>query len=139
MPRTTILAVGALFLFATMAFGYWLNVGDDDKEVVAWLVVCTVGTLIMAGFLLRFVPASEDEFEGNAPARRGLVLAFVAVITLLGFWTGLPIVLGIPALVLGAEGRARADAHGQGAEATAALVLAGFAIIAAAVALVSGA
>ena len=138
-PRTTILAAGAVLLFITMAFGYWLNVGDDDQEVVAWLVVCAVGTLIMAGLLLRFVPATEDEFEGNAPARRGLVLGFVAVLTLLFFWTGLPIVLGVPSVVLGAEGQARAESYGQGPEATAAVVLGGFAVVAAAVLLVAGA
>lgn len=138
-PRTTILIVGAVILFVSMAFGYWLNVGDDDKEVVAWLVVCAVGTLIMAGLLLRFVPATESEADGNAPARRALVLGAVALITCVAFWTGLPIVIGIPALVLAAEGRARAGTHEHGAEATAGAVLGGFAVLATVVVLIAGA
>ena len=138
-PRTTILAIGAAVLVISTAFGYWLNVGDDDKEVVAWIIVCAVGTLIMAGLLLRFVPDTEAEADGNAPARRALVLGIVALVTCVFFWTGLPIVIGIPALVLAAEGRARAGTYDGGAEATAGAVLGGFAALATIVLLVTGA
>jgi hypothetical protein len=138
-PRTTIAAATAALLVISLAFGYWLNVGNDDKEVVAWIIVSILGSLIAAALLLRFVPATEAEADGNAPARRALVLGALAVITLVFFWTGLPIVVGVPALVLAAEGRARAGAYGQGAEATAGAVLGGFAVLAAVVALVSGA
>ena len=138
-PRTTILAVTAVVLAVSSAFGYWLNVGDDDKEVVAWIVVVIVASLILAGLLLRFVPATESEADGNAPARRALVLGAVAIVTCLFFWTTLPIVLGVPALVLAAEGRARAETYGGGAEATAGAVLGGFAALATVVMLVAGA
>jgi hypothetical protein len=138
-PRRTILIVGAVLLWVSMAFGYWLNVGDDDKEVVAWLVVCAVGTLIMAFLLLRFVPDTEAEADDNPPARRALVLGIVALVTCIVFWTGLPIVIGIPALVLAAEGRARAGTYDGGAEATAGAVLGGFAALATIVLLVTGA
>jgi hypothetical protein len=137
-PRTTILAVTVVLLFASMAFGYWLNT-DEDQQVVAWLVVCTVGSLIAAYLLLRFVPDTESEMDGNAPARRSLVLGVVAALTFVVFWTGLPIVLGVPAVVLGAEGRARAATHDGGAEATAGMLFGGLAILAAVALLVSGA
>jgi hypothetical protein len=138
-PRTTIAAATAALLAISLSFGYWLNVGNDDKEVVAWIVVTIVGSLIAAALLLRFVPATEAETDGNAPARRALVLGALALVTCVVFWTGAPIVLGVPALVLAAEGRARAGVHGQAAEATAAALLAGFAVIATVVALVAGA
>ena len=138
-PRTTILAIGIAILAISSAFGYWLNVGDDDTEVVAWIVVCNVASVIMAALLLRFVPATESEADGNAPARRALVLGAAALITCLFFWTTLPIVIGIPALVLAAEGRARSATYGGEAEATAGAVLAGFAVLATVVALVAGA
>ena len=138
-PRTTILAVGIVLIVVSTAFGYWLNVGDDDKEVVAWIVVCIVDSLILAALLLRFVPATESETDGNAPARRALVLGVAALITVVVFWTALPIVLGIPALVLGAEGRARAATQGHLGEATAGMVLGGFAVVATVVLLVTGA
>ena len=139
-PRTTILAVTAAILVVSTALGYWLLVGnDDDKEYVGWIIVSVVGTLIAAGLLLRFVPATEAEPDGNAPARRALVLGAVAFVTLVVFWTGLPIIVGIPALVLAAEGRARAATYGQGGEATAGAVLGGFAALAATVVLIVGA
>src|SRR3954447_23647823 len=121
-PRTTILAVTAAILIISTACGYWLVAGGDD-EIVGWIIVSIIGTLIAAGMLLRFVPATEAETDGNAPARRALVLGAVAFVTLAVFWTGLPIVLGIPALVLAAEGRARAETYGQGPEATAGALL----------------
>ncbi|HYZ29373.1 MAG TPA: hypothetical protein VE570_09985 [Thermoleophilaceae bacterium] len=139
VPRTTLAAVTAALLTIALAFGYWLNVGHDDKEVVAWIVVSIVGSVIAAALLLRFVPATESEADGNAPARRALVLGAVALVALVVFWTGLPIILGLPALVLAAEGRARSGTYGQGAEATAGALLGGFAALAAVVLLVAGA
>jgi hypothetical protein len=137
-PRTTILAVTAAILTISTACGYWLVASGSD-EIVGWIIVSIVGTLIAAALLLRFVPATEAEMDGNAPARRALVLGALALITLVVFWTGLPIVLGIPALVLAAEGRARAATHGQGGEATAGAVLGGFGALVSAVLLIAAA
>jgi hypothetical protein len=139
-PRTTILAVTAAILIISTALGYWVLVGNgDDKEYVGWVIVSVVGTLIAAALLLRFVPATEAETDGNAPARRALVLGALALVSCVVFWTGLPIVLGIPAMVLAAEGRARAATYGQGGEATAGAVLGGFAALVAVVVLIAGA
>jgi hypothetical protein len=135
-PRTTILAVTAAILIISTACGYWLVAGGDD-QIVGWIIVSVVGTLIAAGLLLRFVPDTEAETDGNAPARRALVLGAVAFVTCAVFWTGLPIVVGIPALVLAAEGRARAETYGQAGEATAGAVLGGVAALAATVLLIT--
>ena len=138
--RTTILAVTAAINTIALAFGYWILVDEgDDKEYLAWVVVSIVGALILAALLLRFVPATEAESDGNAPARRALVLGVVALVTCVVFWTELPIIIGVPALVLAAEGRARSGTYGQEGEATAGAVLGGFAAIAAIVLLITGA
>jgi hypothetical protein len=138
--RTTILGVSVAINTIALAFGYWILVDEgDDKEYVAWVIVSVVGALILAALLLRFVPATEAETDGNAPARRALVLGVLALVTVAVFWTGLPIVIGVPALVLAAEGRARSATQGQAAEATAGAVLAGFAVLAEIVLLVTGA
>jgi hypothetical protein len=134
--RTTILVVTAAIDIVALACGYWLVAGGDD-EIVGWIIVSVVGTVIAAALLLRFVPATESEADGNAPARRGLVLAVVALVTCLVFWTGLPIVIGISALVLAAEGRARAATQDHGSEATAAAVIAAFAALATTILLVT--
>jgi hypothetical protein len=134
-PRTTITAIGAAILVISLACGYWLTT-NDDNEYVGWIIVSALGSLILAALMLRFVPATESDTDGNAPARRALVLGAAALVTGLVFWTGLPIVLGIPALVLAAEGRARAGTYGHGGEATAGAVLGAFALIATVILLV---
>jgi hypothetical protein len=137
-PRTTLAAVTAAIITIALAFGYWINSGDSDKDYRGWIIVSVIASLIAAALLLRFVPATESETDGNAPARRGLVLGVLAFVTLAVFWTGLPIAIGVPALVLAAEGRARSGTYGQAGEATAAALLAGFAILASVVVLVAG-
>ena|SRR5215213_5675724 len=65
------------------------------------------------------------------PRDAGSVLGILSVITLVVIWTGLPFVFGVPALVLAAEGQARAPQQGHGGEATGAAALAGLAMVAA--------
>ena len=136
-PRETILVATAAILIISTACGYWLVAGGSN-EYLGWVIVSVVGTLIAAALLLRFVPATEADTDGNAPARRSLVLGVIALVTIAVFWTGLPIVVGIPALVLGAEGRARAGTYGHGGEATAGALLGAVAALAAAVILITG-
>jgi hypothetical protein len=128
-PRTWLTAATGITIAVALSFGYWLTT-SDDADVGAWLIVSAAGTLIAGVLLLRFVPATESVQDGNAPARRALILGILSFVTILGFWTGLPIVLGVPALVLAAEGRFRAGSQGRGGEATAATVLAILGIVA---------
>jgi hypothetical protein len=135
-PRTTLAVATAVLIFVALLFGY---VVGGDADVRGWLIVSGIASAIAAALLLRFVPATEsDSGPDNKPARRGLVLGILSVITFPAFWTGLPFVLGVPGLVLAAEGRARAPQQGRGGEATAAAILAGVAIVAAFVACVVG-
>ena len=135
--RTTITVVGAVIIWVSLACGYWLTAGGDN-DYRGWVITSVISTLILVAMMFRFVPATESETENNAPARRALVLGIVAFLTTAVFWTGLPIALGIPALVLSAEGRARSATQGHGGEATAGAVLAAFAVVASVVVLVAG-
>src|SRR3954453_16610648 len=129
-PRTSILAITSTVLVVVLAFGYWILVDKGDKkEYVGWIIVSVLGILVLSYLLLKFVPDTEAETDGNAPARRALVLGAVAFVGTAVFWTGVPIVIGVPALVLAAEGRARSGTYGQAGEATAGAVLAGFGIL----------
>jgi hypothetical protein len=140
--RTTLAALTAVLIFVSLLFAYVLDVTNNesgDADVRGWLIVSVIASLIAAALLLRFVPATEAEAsDENKPARRGLVLAVVALVTVVGFWTGLPFALGVPALVLAAEGRARSAQQGHAGEATAAALIAAFAILASVVLSVTG-
>src|SRR5881392_618031 len=107
VSRPVLAGATALLITVSLAFGYWINSGDSDKDYRGWVIVSVIASLIAAAMLLRFVPATESEADGNAPARRALVVGAVSFVALAVFWTGLPIALGVPALVLAAEGRAR--------------------------------
>src|SRR3954451_6735942 len=98
MSRTTLLVIVVIAIAFSLAFGYW--VGQDDADVVGWLIATAGGALVATGLLLRFVPATAAEFDGTAPARRGRVLGLVALATLMVFGLGLPIAIGVPAVVL---------------------------------------
>jgi hypothetical protein len=115
------------------------NNEEGDADVVGWLIVSAVASVIAAVLLMRFVPASEADAGGdNQPARRGLMLGVLSVIAIAVFWTGLPFALGVPALALAATGQARAPEQGHGGQATAAAILAALAIVVAVVLCVVG-
>jgi hypothetical protein len=120
-------------IFVVLLFAYVLDVTNNeegDADVVGWLIVSAVASLIAALLLMRFVPASEaGPSDDNKPARRALILGVLSLITVAVFWTGLPFALGVPALALAATGQARATQEGHGGQATAAAVLAALAIV----------
>jgi hypothetical protein len=142
IDRRALAAATAVLIFVALLFAYVLDVTNNeggDADVVGWLIVSVVSSLIAALLLLRFVPASEADPDGsNKPARRGLVLGVLSVITFGVFWTGLPFALAVPGLVLAATGRARAPEEGHGGQATAATVLALVAIVAALIVCITG-
>lgn len=142
LSRRTLTAATAGLIYVALLFAYVLDVTNNEDgagDVVGWLIVGTVASVIAAVLLVRVVPASESSTDGsNKPARQALILAVLSVITFVVFWTGLPFALGVPALALASTGRARAPEEGRGGEATAAIVLAVLAIIAALVLCVAG-
>jgi hypothetical protein len=142
LSRRTLAAATAALIFVALLFAYVLDVTNNEAgkgDVRGWLIVSTVGSVIAAVLLVRFVTASEAIRDGsNKPARQALILAILSVITFVVFWTGLPFALGVPALALASTGRERAPQEGRGGEATAAIVLAVVAIVAALALCVAG-
>jgi hypothetical protein len=118
-----------VLIFVALLFGYVLDVTnneDSEGDVVGWLIVSAVASVIAAALLMRFVPATEADPGGdNKPARRALILGALSLITVAVFWTGLPFALGVPALALAATGNARASQEGHGGQA----ILAALAIV----------
>jgi len=138
--RQTLAVATAVLIFAALAFAYVVGVSDDEEgDVVGWLIVSALASLIAAALLLRFVPASESDPDGdNKPARHALILGVLSLVTIVVFWTGLPFALGVPALALAATGRDRAPQQRHGGQATAAAVLAALAILLSIVVCITG-
>jgi hypothetical protein len=140
--RSTLAAATAALIFVALLFAYCLDVtgnDDSDADVVGWLIVSVIASVIAAVLLMRLVPATESDSGGdNKPARRALVLGILSVITVAVFWTGLSFALAVPALALAATGQARAPQEGHGSKATAAAVLAVVALVLSLAASVAG-
>lgn len=104
------LLVGAAALIIVgLAFAYLDIAGnDDDADVSGFVIVTVVAIAISAFLLLWLVPREEDQAGAHRAARTSVILGVLAILTLVGFWTALPFVLGVPALYLGAVGQARA-------------------------------
>ena len=133
--RRTLTVVGVVLILAALAFAYLLDVGGSESgfeaDPLGWLIVSAIASLILAALMLRLVPRTEEDPDtGNKPARIGLVLSIVSLVAGVVFWTGLPFAIGLPALVLGAEGVGRAGTQGRRPEATAAMFISAFAIVA---------
>jgi len=105
-----LLAGAAALIVIGLAFAYLLDVGDNDDgaDVAGFVIVAVVAIAISAFLTLWLVPREEDQAGAHRPARTSLILGILAFLTLIGFWTGLPFALGVPALYLGAVGQARA-------------------------------
>jgi hypothetical protein len=122
IPRLALAAGTAVLIFVALFFAYVLDVTHNGSgDVGGWLFVSVVASLIAAALILRYVPNAESDSDlDNKPARRALLLSILALVAFPAFWLGLPFVLGVPALLLAAEGQARAADEGRGAESTAA-------------------
>ena len=79
--RQTLAVATAVLIFAALAFAYVVGVSDDEEgDVVGWLIVSALASLIAAALLLRFVPASESDPDGdNKPARHALILGVLSL------------------------------------------------------------
>ena len=90
-PLVALIAIGAL---AVANF-----VGDGENGGAGPFAVTAVIAVGLAAFLFgRVIPGAR---ESERPGRMALVMAVLAVLTLVVFWSGLPQVLAPAAIVLG--------------------------------------
>jgi hypothetical protein len=118
-------AVCALLLLIGMPIGY-LSGDPSTGDVIGLIVLSAVSLALMAFLLIRFIPRERIAAPGRAP-RTALILGILAVVTGVGFWTGIPFALGAAAIALGLSLRERTPADGR---ATAAVVLGAVAVVA---------
>jgi cation transport ATPase len=92
------LAAGLALLITTVALGFANFGGGGDNGGVGPYAVCLGASAILAAVLFgRVLPNIAD------PARAGWIMAALALVTCVVFWTGLPFVLGMGAVYSGAR------------------------------------
>ena len=129
-----IAGAATLLLLIGMPIG-WLGSNTSTGDAIGFVVATAISLVLMAAIFLRLVP--RERAAGRA-ARTSLIMAIVAVVLTVVFWTGLPFPLAAGAVALGLSGRAaKPDAAGRG-KATIAIVLGGLVLLVAFVGLLSG-
>lgn len=107
LSRQHVLAAGlaaAVLTAVALAAGNFVTEGENGGA--GPYAITLVASLAVAAALFGWmIPRSER------PARAGLVVAMLGLLSLPAFWTGLPYVLGPAAIVLGLLGRERADSR----------------------------
>ena len=135
--RDRLIALGAVVLLLSGMIPAWF--AGEDEETWGFVLFMVLSLVLLGLLMLRLLPQQRAaRGPGNPPARAGLIVGVVALVTIIGFWTGLPVVLGAGAIALGLTARDRAPTDGQAGEATAAIVLGALGAALGFVALVSG-
>lgn len=122
---------GALALSAYSTFVGETKEQQTDSYWIVALVVAAITAAVFTWVVGRSMSKTDQE---NSPAITGLVASILGVVTVAAFWSGLPVVLGFAGVLLGYEGRSRAEQGARrGGMALAALIV-GIVAIAAGVA-----
>jgi hypothetical protein len=129
-----IAGIATLLLLIGMPIG-WLGSDTSTGDVIGFIVFIAISLGLMAAIFLRLVP--RERAAGRA-ARTGLIMAIVAVVLIVVFWTGLPFPVAAGAVALGLSGRAEAPHVGGRGKATAAVVLGCLVLLVAFVGLLTG-
>jgi hypothetical protein len=86
------------------------------------LLALVLGALVFALFVPWARRAAATP-RSNRPAKAGLGLSILGLLTVVASWSGLPIIFGTGGALLGRIGRERAHESGEGGLALAALVI----------------
>ena len=107
-------ALGAGVSLVLAAIGTFWDVNGNDSgsgslaDYLPVVAIIVVATALVFGLVVR---SATSENAG----RRGLILAIVGLVTIVGFWTGLPPVLAFGAIACGLAARpAGGDISGTG-------------------------
>jgi hypothetical protein len=129
-----IAGIAALLLLIGMPIG-WLSGDTSTGDAIGLVVATLISLALMVGIFLWLLP--RERAAGRA-ARTSLILAVVALVLIVVFWTGLCFGVAAGAVALGLSARAASRQTGGTGMATAAVVIGGLVILAAFVGLLTG-
>jgi hypothetical protein len=112
--------VGVLSVILAAALAAWGTFGGSgDNGVGEYLVVVAISVVAAAIVFGAVIPRTE---RSGMYARNGVILSVLGILSVFVFWTGLPPILGLGGLYLGAQQR---DSLGLAAVALGALAVFG--------------
>jgi hypothetical protein len=129
-----IATIAALLLLIGMPIG-WLGSNTSTGDAIGFVVATLISLALLAWIFLWLLP--RERAAGRA-ARTSLILAILAFVLIVVFWTGLCFGLAAGAVTLGLSARdAAAEAGGRG-KATVAVVLGALVLLVGFVGLLTG-
>ncbi len=113
LTRQNILGTGfAAAVLTAVALAVANFVGDGENGGAGPYAITLVASLLVAAGLFGWaIPRIER------PARMGLIVGVLGLLSIAAYWTGLPYVLGPAAIVFGLLARSRADEKNSGTAA----------------------
>jgi hypothetical protein len=129
-----IAGIAALLLLIGMPIG-WLGSDTSTGDVVGFVVATMISLALLAGIFLWLLP--RERAAGRA-ARSSLILAIVALVLIVVFWTGFCFGLAAGAVALGLSARAAAPQAGGKGKANVAIVLGALVMLVGFVGLLTG-
>lgn len=112
---------GAVAVSALATFG-----GEQQQDQVGtyWIVVLFLAGITALVFGLVVRSGMRTAGAANSAALSGLVTSIAAVVTIVAYWSGLPVLLGVAGTLLGMRARENAEqGGGRRGMATAAVAL----------------
>ena len=106
LSRQTIVGLGivaAILTAAALAAANFIGDAGENGGGPEYVVTLAVSLLVAVGLFGWVIPRT------TRPAKVGLVVGVIALLSIAAYWTGLPYVLGPAAIVLGQLGRARPE------------------------------
>ncbi len=133
MSREMSIGIASALSAAALAAYAVLGAAEPNPDQVRTLPYVIGFTLVMAGLVFGLVvPWAEKRSQGlrtNRPAKAGLVSSILGLLTVVAFWSGLPIILGGAGVALGMAGQERAAEAGRRRLAMAAIIVGALAVL----------
>ncbi len=133
MSREMSIGIASAIGAAALAAYATLGGAEPNPDQVRTLPYVIGFTLVMAGIVFGLVvPWAERRSQAlrtNRPAKAGLVSSVLGLLTIVAFWSGLPVILGGAGVALGMAGQERAAEAGRRRLATAAIIVGALAML----------
>ncbi len=133
MSRAISIGIASAIGAAALAAYATLGGAEPNPDQVRTLPYVIGFTLVMAGIMFGLVvPWAErrpQALRTNRPAKAGLVTSFLGLLTIVAFWSGLPVILGGAGVALGMAGQERAAEAGRRRLALAAIIVGALAVL----------
>ncbi len=125
-------AIGVVSTLAAVALAVYAvlggpNVQQHQVDTLPYVIGFVVAIAAIVFGLV--VPWAKRRGQGNRPATAGLVSSVFGFLTVVAFWSGLPLILGGAGIALGLEGQDRSAAAGRPGLARTAMVVGALAVV----------